>query len=277
MDFTGLSGTIGCSKSVAVFRYRSREQKRKTLCNNKTVAGARADYHRSGRNGPLYSMAKRDTVMDKQDRRRRPDEVKAATKRARIARASARRRVVTWSTAATAAERAGHPLNVALHITWSALAGGERRDGHVLGLPAVARERRLWSALRLVAARAGVPWLAARGPEHDRGRGLHLHVALHLPDATAIRDAIAAVERLTGAPAERVDLRTWTVRGRGGRHHRGVVAVSGCNGWLMQRRIEALSGGAGLLRYAAKGDGEAEVEGQHRLSNELVALVKRAA
>jgi hypothetical protein len=278
MDFTGLSGTIGCSKSVTVFRYRSREQKRKTLCNNNRVADARADYHRTGRNGPLYSMAKRDTLMDKQDRRRRPDEVKAATKRARIARASARRRVPTWLEAAASAEKLGHPLNVALHITWSALIDGERREGHVLGLPAVARERRLWSALRLVAARARVPWLAARGPEYDQRRGLHLHMALHLPDAAAIRDAIAVVERLTGAPAERLDMRAWTVPGQGKRQFHGTIAVSGCNGWLMQRRVEALKGGGkGLLRYAAKGDGEVEVEGQHRLSNELVALVRQAA
>jgi hypothetical protein len=214
--------------------------------------------------------------MDKQDRRRRPAEMKAATKRARIERASARRRILTWTAASTAAGKVGHPINVALHVTWAALETGERQDGHILGLPAVARERRLWAALRLVAARAGVPWLAARGPEHDRGRGLHLHVALHLPDSAAIRDAITAVERITGAPAEQVDLRTWTVRGRGGRHHRGVVAVSACRGWLIQRHVETLGGdGKGLLRYAAKGDGSAAVEGQHRLSNELVALVKR--
>ena len=215
--------------------------------------------------------------MAKRDGRRKSEATKTATKRARIARASARRRLNTWSSAASAAEAAGYPLNVALHVTWSALVEGERREGHVLGLPAVERERRLWSALRLVAARARVPWLAVRAPEHDTRRDLHLHVALHLPDAAAIRDAIGVVERLTGSPAERVDMRGWSVRG-GGRTHYGVVARSGCGGWFLQRRVEALGGsGVALVAYAAKGDGKAAVEGQHRLSNALSALARSAA
>ena len=212
--------------------------------------------------------------MTKRDGRRRSEAAKAATKRARIARASARRRVITWSSAASAAETAGCPLNVALHVTWSALVEGERRDGHCLGLSAVERERRLWSALRLVSARAGVSWLAARGPEHDRQRGLHLHLVLHLPDAAAIRDAIGQVERLTGSPAEWIDTRGRTVRGLGRRHH-GVVAQSACGGWFLQRHVEGRGGsGVELVTYAGKGDGKAAVEGQHRLSNELSALVR---
>ena len=212
--------------------------------------------------------------MAKVDRRRKSEAAKARTAAAQIARAMARRRVTDWTAAASAAEAAGHPLNVALHITWSALAGGDRREGHCLGVPAVERERRLWRVLRLVAVRARVPWLAARAPEHDKARGLHLHMVLHLPDAAAIRDAIGQVERLTGAPAEFVDTSGRKVRGLGRRHH-GVVARSACGGWLWQRNIEALGGGGiGIAQYAAKGTGKAAVEGQHRLSNELSALAR---
>ena len=214
--------------------------------------------------------------MARRDRRRKSTAAKARTTSARIERATQRRRVETWTTAASAAEAAGHPLNAALHVTWSALAGGERRHGHVLGLEPVAREQRLWSALRLVAARARVPWLAARAPEYDRRRALHLHLALHLPGTAAFRDAIEVVERLTGAPAERVDMRGGSYPG-GGRTHRGVVAWSGCRGWLLQRHVEPLGGsGVNLAAYAAKGDGKAAVKGQHRLSNALSALARAA-
>lgn len=215
--------------------------------------------------------------MAKVDKRRKSEAALAATKRARLARASKRRRVSAWSRAASAAKTFGHPLNVALHITWSALIEGDRRDGHLLGKPAVERELHLWSDLRLVAARARVSWLAARAPEYDSGRGLHLHVAMHLPDATAIRDLIGVVERLTGAPAELVDMRGWSER-RGARTHYGIVARSACRGWMVQRHIEGLGGsGAILSAYCGKGDGVAHVEGQHRLSNALSALVKQAA
>ena len=215
--------------------------------------------------------------MAKRDRRRRTEAAKAQTASARIERAARRRRSETWIMAAAEAEAAGHPLNAALHVTWSALAGGERRHGHVLGLEPVERERRLWAELRLVAARARVPWLAARAPEYDRRRGLHLHLALHLPDTAAFRDAIEVVERLTGAPAERVDMRGWSYRGAG-RTHSGVVAWSGCRGWLLQRHVETFGGsGVALADYAAKGDGKAAVEGQHRLSNALSALARSAA
>lgn len=228
--------------------------------------------------GMVASLRARQVAYQRsKDKRCKTEEQKATTRAARIARASARRRVITWSSAASAAETAGYPLNVALSVTWSALVEGERRDGHCLGLPAVERERRLWSALRLVSARAGVPWLAARAPEHDTRRGLHLHLALHLPDAASIRDALGVVERLTGAPAERVDMRGWSVRG-GGRTHHGVIARSDCGGWFLQRRVEVLGGsGAALAAYAAKGDGKALVEGQHRLSNGLSALAQAAA
>lgn len=212
--------------------------------------------------------------MAKRDGRRRSEAEKARSAAARMARASTRRRVTGWIAAASAAEAAGHPLNVALHVTWSALIEGERRAGHCLGLSEVERERRLWRGLRQIAQRARVPWLAARAPEHDRRRGLHLHLVLHLPDASALRHAVEQIERLTGAPAEWIDTGGRAVRGLGRRHH-GAVARSACGGWLLQRGIEGLGGGGrGIAAYAAKGDGQAVVEGQHRLSHGLAALAR---
>lgn len=209
------------------------------------------------------------------DRRRKSEAAKAKTKAARIARASAQRRVKKWTAAASAAETSGNPLNTTLHVTWSALEDGDRRSGHILDLPAAERDRRLWSGLRMVSARAGVPWLAARGPEHDRRRRLHLHAVVHLPNVAALRDAIGEVERLTGAPAAWIIPAGRTMRGNGRTHH-GVVAMSACGGWMLQRRIDGKGNGHGIVAYAAKGDGKARVEGQHRLSNELAALVRKA-
>jgi len=198
--------------------------------------------------------------------------VKARTRAARIARASARRLLADWARAARAADAAECPLNVAVHLTWSALLHGDMREGHVLGLAPVERDKRFWDALRLCAARAGVPWVALRGPEYDGRRGLHLHLVLHLPDSAAVHDAIGVIERLTGAPAERVIMegRTW-------RRHHGVVARSACGGWLLQRHVAARGGsGEKLAAYAGKGSGKALVEGQHRLSNELATLARQA-
>ena len=210
------------------------------------------------------------------DKRQRTDAQKAQSRQGWIAAGAQRRRVKIWTAAATAATAAGCPLNTALHVTWGALHVGERLPGHCLGLPAVERERRLWAALQLVAARAGVPWLAARGPEYDRRRGLHLHIAMHLPDAAAMRDALAAVERVTGAPAEWADMAGRTVHGHGRRHH-GVVALSSCHGWLLHHHVAGPGGSAvTLAAYAAKGDGSARVDGQHRLSNALSSLARQA-
>jgi hypothetical protein len=177
--------------------------------------------------------------------------LRSSPKAARLARAAAKRRLTVWTAASDAAAKAGHPLNVALHITWLALMAGDRRDGHVLGAPERDRERRVWSALRLVAARARVPWLAARGPEHGRTRGLHLHLVLHLPDAAALRDAVTVIERLSGAPAEFLDARGKTVGGLG-RRHLGVVARSGCGGWMLQRNDPQAGGTGALLAYARR-------------------------
>jgi hypothetical protein len=185
--------------------------------------------------------------------------------------------LASWTQAASAAASAGVAINVALHVTWGALLHGDKREGHVLGLAPSEREKRLWAALRLCAARHGVPWVAARAPEYDKTRGLHLHVVLHLPDTRAIRDALEVVEKLTGAPAEWSDMRGCSIRGFGRMHH-GVVARSACGGWFMQRHVETAGGnGLRIAGYAAKGDGKAAVDGQHRLSNALTSLARHAA
>ena len=103
-------------------------------------------------------------------------------------------------------------------------------------------------------------------------------MVLHLPDTRALRDAIEAIERLTGAPAARApDMRGKTLPG-GGRPTHGVVAMSACGGWLLQRHVEAAGGsGVALASYAAKGSGKAKVEGQHRLSDSLSALARQGA
>jgi|GEM_PF-2679190 len=210
------------------------------------------------------------------DARRKTPAQKAKTAAARIARAAARRRVQLWSAAAPAASSVGCPLNIALTITWARLQDSHPRQGHILDVAAVQREKRLWSELRMVTARAGVEWIAARAPEYDRTRGLHLHLAMHLPDSRAMRDALEVVEGLTGAPASWCDMRGRSLRS-GGRVTRGVVAMSACGGWLLQRHDPAGNGsGVHLATYAAKGTGKARVEGQHRLSNDLAALAKLA-
>ncbi len=209
------------------------------------------------------------------DRRLRTPAQKAASAAARLARAATRRRRQLWTAAAPASEAAGYPLNTAITITWAALEGGDKRRGHILAMGEIEREKRLWSELRFVAARAGVEWIASRAPEHDRKHGLHIHLPMHLPDTGALSDALDVVERLTGAPAAWRDMRGRTLRG-GGRTTHGVVAMSACGGWLFQKHVAAMGGSSiALASYAAKGSGKSKVEGQHRLSNGLSALARQ--
>lgn len=212
------------------------------------------------------------------DRRRRTDAEKAQTRAKRQAKASERRRQAQWIAAAHGAADAGTPFNVVVHLTWFNLANGDRRGGRsdILGLDLAERERRVWSALRQIAARHGGDWIAARAPEYIGHRGQHLHLALHLPDM-ALTDVIEVVQRLTGVPAEWVDLRGRSVR-NAGRPSRAVIGRSACGGWLVQRSTpNGKDGGTGLLEYMAKGDGKAQVDGQHRLSNAAAALAREHA
>ena len=209
------------------------------------------------------------------DGRCRTPAQKAKTATARNARADTHRRQRRWAEAALAASAAGYPLNFMLTVTWPKIDDGDRRPGHILEKPTVDRENHLWSELREVAARARVDWIAARAPEYDKTRGQHLHIAGHLPNDDALKDALNVVEHLTGAPAMWSDMRGRTLRG-GGRMSQGCVAMSANGGWLLQRHM-ATAGGDGftLAAYAAKGAGKAKVAGQHRLSNALLALLRK--
>lgn len=238
------------------------------LSNNATSSASRA----------RISLVGQPTSTPRIDRRRRTDAEKARTRAKRQAKASERRRQAQWIAAAIAAADAGTPFNVAVHLTWFNLANGDRRGGRsdILGLDLAEREKRVWAALRQIAVRHGVDWIAARAPEYIGHRGQHLHLAVHLPDM-ALADVIEAVQRLTGVPAEWVDFRGRSSRSAG-RNSRGVIGRSACGGWLIQRNTrKGADGGSGIMAYAAKGDGKAQVEGQHRLSNAAAALAREHA
>ncbi len=187
-------------------------------------------------------------------------------------RADRRRRAERWRAAAAAAREAGTPLNLFLSVTWHALAVGERCDGHALGgateaARIAALERRLRDALR----RAGVPWIAARAPEHSRRRGSHVHIALHCPDV-AIPSLVSALARATGAPpAATPDLRAAR------RRRDGRLAASECGGWLAQVNLRPFAGGdADLIDYATKSARSGPSAPQYRLSHALARLARQA-
>lgn len=200
----------------------------------------------------------------KSDRRRSSQTRKDALRRARIAKASTSRRLRIWQSAAIGAETAGHPLNAHLTIAWAKFEAGSDVSPDI-------RARRLWSALRFAAARADVPWLAARGAEYGPRKGQHHHFAFHWSGAlTALEDLICVIERHTGARA------AWfhpSGRRLGGL--RGVVALSHCGSWMVQRSDHHAGGdGVQLARYAAKGQGAAKAAGRHQLSNALSQLAQ---
>ena len=219
---------------------------------------------------------KKQTVNKVQDGRRKTAAQKAKTATARLARADTHRRQQRWTAAAIAASAAGFQLNFLLTVSWPKIEDGDRRSGHILAKKIVERETHLWSELRQVAARADVEWIAARAPEYDKTRGQHIHIPGHLPHDGALRDAINVVETLTGAPAIWTEMRGRTLRGNGRISH-GCVAMSENGCWLLQRHV-ATAGGSGfaLAAYAAKGTGKAKVEGQHRLSNALLTLLRES-
>jgi len=148
-------------------------------------------------------------------------------------------------------------------LTWSKM---ETSD-----VPPEVRARRLWNALRFAAARADVPWLAARGAEYGPRKGEHHHVMVHWSGAlAAMEDLICVIERHTGAR-----LAWFHPSGRRLGGLRGVVAMSGCGGWMVQRHDPHAGGdGVQLAGYAAKGQGAAKAAGRHQLSNALSQLAQ---
>lgn len=265
--YVALPVLLPAAKSARLPQAFAHLSSRKCRCHNGAYSAWTSKSARQAHN----SMSEaRSSPVPTPDRRRKPEAEKAKNRAARIARASATRRLSHWKRAANATEAAGQPLNLALHITWSALEAGDRQDGHCLGLPQPDRDKRLWSSLRAVAVRAGVPWLAFRAPEYDRRRGLHVHLGMHLPQSRkTLLDAIATISRLTGASAAWVSFGGRSVPGLGGRIE-GVVARSYCGGWMLQLNLRATNGGgSGIASYASKGAGKRQATGQHRLSTAL--------
>lgn len=185
-----------------------------------------------------------------------------------------RRREAEWRHAGSAVEAAGLPMTTAIHVTWSACHAADMRAGHILGKSEQERVNTLWDRLRRLAAEYGAEaWIAARAPEYDRQKGLHLHMGLRLPEA-AYRRAIGILEKLTGAPAEAIFTRDKTITHHGRKVH-GVIARGQCGAWLLQRNTRAGIGGTeGLMRYIRKAPKAAETSAQFRLSGDMLRIAR---
>ena len=185
-----------------------------------------------------------------------------------------RRRVSQWRKAGAAVEAAGLPMTVAICITWSACEAADRNDGNILGLPENERVNVVWDRMRRLAAEFGAEaWIAARAPEHDREKGLHLHVGARIPAAAHLR-LIGLIERLTGAPADKVYTAPATVIHRG-RKCKGVMAHGQLGAWMIQRNLRAGTGGTeGLMRYLRKAPKAAETSAQFRLSQDMLRIAR---
>lgn len=182
--------------------------------------------------------------------------------------------------AASAAVDAGVPLTVAITLTWHRLMqNGERRDGNCLALAENERVMKIWNAVWRLLKRNRVPFIAARAPEYDATKGPHLHLPAHIPD-DLLKKVVAVIERLTGAPAEIYRApdsaefkRPYRTQGR---VVHGVVAVSACGGWMVQKNLRPLTGGTtDIMRYTSKSARRPDAP-QYRLSHELAALARQA-
>lgn len=202
------------------------------------------------------------------DRRRKTAAQKERTKRERIARRDRRERQRTWSLAGQAAHLANMPINFSLTLSSHHLADEYGASPNFLSQSPERQELRIWAALRRVAQRHEVQWIAARAPEHDKGKGRHVHIVAHMPSDAAMRDAISAIERITGVSAAWIDGRGLSL----GHHLHGVIAKSPGGAWMMQRDVIGEPGNPHLMAYVAKGSGKRRVDGQHRLSQDLRAL-----
>ena len=198
---------------------------------------------------------------------RRKTVSKGLTASERSAKQQREKRALQYKTGAQVSARMGYPLTHQLTLTWNALQHGERRDGHCLHLPEPEAVSRLWRNLKNMLRKRGLPFIAQRAPEYDAQRGLHLHVALHLPERLT-RDLISLVENLTGAPDDTTAVFTITER------NKGHVARSACRGWLLQENRRVGGGGElGLSQYLAKSTQRPEVSSRYKLSTDLLRLV----
>jgi len=194
-------------------------------------------------------------------------------------RAERKRREKQWLNAASGAERAGWPLNTAIHFTWHALmTAGERLPGNVLHHPECERVGIVWRRLRHHLKDHGEPFLAARAPERSGEKGPHLHLALHWP--RPYEELVVLVETLTGAPREYLrepESPAWE-RSPTKDRKRGYVARSDCGGWLVQTNVRPGEGGSeGLLGYLSKSARTDRDQPQFRLSDALSDLARSEA
>lgn len=204
------------------------------------------------------------------DRRRKTAAQKERTKRERLARRAKRQRQHRWNAAGQAAHLADLPINFSLTLSLDRLPEERGASSRFIGKTTQRQELTIWVALRCVAKRHGVRWIALRAPEHDRGKGRHLHIAAHMPTDAAMRDAISALERITGVSAAWID-----GRGRSlGRWVHGVIAKSPQGAWMIQRDIAGEPGNPHLVAYVAKGAGKDRVDTQHRMSKDLIAITE---
>lgn len=165
-------------------------------------------------------------------------------------------------------------MTIAICITWAACDAADRNDGHILGLPENERVNALWDSLRRLAAEFGEDaWIAARAPEYDRTKGLHIHIFARIPAAAHLR-LIRLIERLTGAPAENIYTAPATLTHHGRKFH-GVMARGQLGAWLIQQNLRAGTGGTeGLMRYLRKAPKAAETSAQFRLSNDMLRIAR---
>lgn len=193
----------------------------------------------------------------KHDRRRRTDAQKRKTREKQLATADKKRRVAEWRNSELAARQAGYPINALITV----LSDAENIERVAASL---------WRRLRRLMARHGVPFYVFRGPEYAPRRGLHLHLALHLPEAL-YGDVAAILADVTGAA-----MAPWfDVAGRRLGWCHGVVTKSADKTWMLQRYVASAGGSHWqLVEYAAKGSGKAKAIGRHQRSGELIDLTK---
>ena len=195
----------------------------------------------------------------KKDNRHRTEAQKQRTRHRLAAKADRQRRVAEWRSSELAARRAGYPVDA--HIT--VLSDAENIERIAASL---------WRRLRRLMARHGVPFYVFRGPEYAPRRGLHLHLALHLPEAL-YGDVAAILADTTGA-----EMSPWfdVAGARLGRLH-GVVTKSADKTWMLQRYVEGAGGSHWqLVEYAAKGSGKEKAIGRHQRSGALIELTRAA-
>ena len=195
----------------------------------------------------------------KKDNRHRTEAQKQRTRQRLAAKADRQRRVAEWRSSELAARRAGYPIDA--HIT--VLSDAENIERIAASL---------WRRLRRLMARHGVPFYVFRGPEYAPPRGLHLHLALHLPEAL-YGDVAAILADVTGA-----GMAPWfDVAGRRLGWLHGVVTKSADKTWMLQRYVEGAGGSHWqLVEYAAKGSGKEKAIGRHQRSGALIELTRAA-